>query len=557
MGSTLGAALWYAKQGWPIIPVWGVDIDEEGNAKCHCGSDSCEKEKGKHPVSYLNGEPIVPRGVKDATTNTETIKRWWSKYPGANIGGAATEWFALDIDRDEARYELPGKIPDTVEQISGSGGQHILFQHPKDWKVGNATGELPRGIDVRGCANDGSPHGYIILPPSMHKSGKRYEWEVSSHPRDVKIAKAPDWLLAILKKAQVKKVDVDIEDVAAPDLAVFDISKATRDRILNGHPSGENRSAMDMRVCCALVEASATPSEIAAIFHKYPIGADGKMADHNDPEHYLERTISAAFSWTTAKTPKKTIPSRVQPREMVTEEEAEYEAQALNLAYMQGWADALASNPAIMEVLWPDLIVPSVDMIKHYGMGVQMDYSLSPDDDREFGALVVPYYQNSEMAALDFILHEPPEDAVGRVWQTNGIYPTFDTEFDRSTRIEGISLVTADFDEAIKLQEMGFDGYDLLAQPATRLHPGQQAGPARQQRMQALADLLADSEKIILAWPIERKPEGRLLASLLEAGGKRVRWASMPADLRSMFKLYSMTMEQFKRILNMSSSVLS
>ena len=118
MGSTLNAALFYASLGWPILPVWSVKVDTDGNAKCDCGVADCNVQ-GKHPVSYLNGQPVVPRGVKDATTDPETIRAWWQRYPSANIGAAATQWFALDIDRQDARYELD-TIPDTVESISRS-----------------------------------------------------------------------------------------------------------------------------------------------------------------------------------------------------------------------------------------------------------------------------------------------------------------------------------------------------------------------------------------------------------------------------------------------------
>ena len=554
MSSTLSAAIWYAEQGWPIIPVWGVDVDEEGNAKCHCGSDGCNAQ-GKHPVSWIGNEPMAPRGVKDATTDLGVIRDWWKRYPNANIGAAATQWFALDIDRPDARYELDA-LPDTVESISGSGGQHILFNQPKDWKVGNATGTLPPGIDVRGCANDGTPHGYIILAPSSHKSGKgkRYEWELSSHPRDVEIADAPDWLLQILRAANIDKERMELSDVAVPDLAIFDLSAATRSRILNGHPSGEDRSKMDMRVCCALVEASATPSEIAAIFNRYPIGTSGKMSDHNSPNNYLQRTIDSAFAWTTAKTPKRTIPSKVQPAAMVTEEEAAHEEVALAAAYKQGWSDALVNNPAIMEVLWPHFLQPSKETIEHFGIGVQMDMKFDTVPDNEYASLVIPYYIGGEVAALDFILHEPPDDYPPRLWKTNGTFPIFDTEFDRSKPISGSVVVAADFDEALRLTELGLAGYDILGQPASSLHPGQQG--QRYKRMQALAELLSDADRIILAWPSSRRDEGKLLAGLLEAGSQRVRWASMPADLRGMFSIYSMRVEQLERILNMSSSVI-
>src|SRR5262249_49615888 len=50
-----------------------------------------------------------------------------------------------------------------------------------------SAGKIAPGIDVRG---DG---GYVLVPPSVHPSGKKYAWSVDSGNS---IAEAPEWLLA-------------------------------------------------------------------------------------------------------------------------------------------------------------------------------------------------------------------------------------------------------------------------------------------------------------------------------------------------------------------------
>lgn len=184
--STRQAALFYAALGWPIFPVWPMR-----DGACGCGKPDCANP-GKHPLGGL-----APHGLKDATTDTDRINRWWNQYPDANIGlatGAASGVFAVDIDprhngadtwQDlEAAF---GPIPDTVEQETGGGGRHILFKHVAG--LGNSSGALGPGIDTRGEG------GYILLPPSSHISGRRYEWEASSHPGEVPLADMPTWLL--------------------------------------------------------------------------------------------------------------------------------------------------------------------------------------------------------------------------------------------------------------------------------------------------------------------------------------------------------------------------
>lgn len=89
-----------------------------------------------------------------------------------------------------------GKLPDTVEQITGSGGRHLLFKYPEDVIVPCRVNIRP-GIDIRG---DG---GYIIVEPSKHIRGE-YCWEVSSHPLDVPIAEAPKWLIELVAEKPVE-----------------------------------------------------------------------------------------------------------------------------------------------------------------------------------------------------------------------------------------------------------------------------------------------------------------------------------------------------------------
>lgn len=52
--------------------------------------------------------------------------------------------------------------------------------------VRNSAGKIAPGIDVRG---DG---GYVLAPPSIHPTGRRYEWSVDCASA---LATAPAWLL--------------------------------------------------------------------------------------------------------------------------------------------------------------------------------------------------------------------------------------------------------------------------------------------------------------------------------------------------------------------------
>ena len=158
----LRAALTYARRGWHVFP---VHTPVEGG--CSCRHAEC-KDVGKHPRTM--------HGLKDATTDSATIERWWQGWPEANVGIACGQsgLAVLDIDPrhggDESLRDLRDKHGedwlDTVIALTGGGGTHYLYRGA----VRNAVEVLP-GIDIRGEG------GYIVAPPSMHQSGHEYTWE--------------------------------------------------------------------------------------------------------------------------------------------------------------------------------------------------------------------------------------------------------------------------------------------------------------------------------------------------------------------------------------------
>ena len=84
------AALDYAARGWPVFPVWWAL-----GGRCACGNPDCP-HPAKHPIGKL-----APKGRNSATTNSETIKKWWMDYPEANIGiptGPESGLVVVDVD---------------------------------------------------------------------------------------------------------------------------------------------------------------------------------------------------------------------------------------------------------------------------------------------------------------------------------------------------------------------------------------------------------------------------------------------------------------------------
>jgi len=165
MSAVLEVVLAYASRGWHVIPLYEPD----GEGRCSCGRAACASP-GKHPR--------ITRWQHRATTDAEQIREWWRRWPSANVGIATgpSGLLVVDVDQSkggevslsklEARFAA---LPATLRVRTG-GGWHVYFTAPLGVEVRNSNGKLGPGIDVRAAG------GYVVAPPSLHASGKRYEW---------------------------------------------------------------------------------------------------------------------------------------------------------------------------------------------------------------------------------------------------------------------------------------------------------------------------------------------------------------------------------------------
>lgn len=176
------AALEAHRRGWAVVPLHTV-----GDGHCTCERADCPSP-GKHPrVRWERYQSARPAEA--------TVRGWWRRWPGANVGivtGAVSGLVVLDVDPRHggddllARLEAAhGSLPPTPEVQTGGGGSHRYFAHP-----GGAvpTGPLTEGIDLKG---DG---GLVVAPPSRHASGARYRWAPGRGPDDRALAPVPGWL---------------------------------------------------------------------------------------------------------------------------------------------------------------------------------------------------------------------------------------------------------------------------------------------------------------------------------------------------------------------------
>lgn len=150
------------------------------------------------PIAARGKRPLIPwTRYQLAPADHGQLDAWWDRWPDAGIGlvtGAVSGLLVLDADAGAGGLESlarldrehPGELR-TCTSRTGGGGRHLLYQHPGQ-RIGGSVRKLADGIDVRADGN------LIVAPPSVHLSGRRYEWVMPVAP----IRPAPAWLVEAL-----------------------------------------------------------------------------------------------------------------------------------------------------------------------------------------------------------------------------------------------------------------------------------------------------------------------------------------------------------------------
>lgn len=213
----------YARLGWRMIPIHRALA--EGLCTCPRGADC--GSPGKHPI--LRSWRTI------ATTDVGTVSAWIDKYRDRmNLAIAPDKGtIVLDVDGSDGHSELAslqvdyGMLPHAPTQVTGSGGAHILLRSTQELK--NAVKFRP-GLD---CKTTG---GYIVVAPSMHVTGRQYEWSVPPCVPDA-LPDAPVWLTELLHG---RSPPIDVESWLGRQ---------------PGAVSGENGSGRTFAVVCRVIES--------------------------------------------------------------------------------------------------------------------------------------------------------------------------------------------------------------------------------------------------------------------------------------------------------------
>jgi KaiC/GvpD/RAD55 family RecA-like ATPase len=223
----LEQALQYAQRGWSVIPL---------------------HPRGKKPMLS------TWRDYQQKPADEALIRSWWTACPEANIAlltGRVSGLVVVDFDGYDGNpvpfLQSMGQDASTPIVVTGKGF-HVYYRHP--------GGEVQNGariaridgvaIDIRG---DG---GYVVAPPSIHESGRQYEWLRLQEPE-----------LLLLPETFRRGA---VPQAASQPKSANELVRATSeiDRILQGVGSGERNAAAAkvagyyLRVCASNETAALT-----------------------------------------------------------------------------------------------------------------------------------------------------------------------------------------------------------------------------------------------------------------------------------------------------------
>lgn len=242
----LSWALWYATRGVPVFPL---------------------PPGTKHPYERSHG-------FKDATTNLNTITKWWNTTPNANIAGRCGVVFdVLDVD---VKITTDGTVlkdgRPAMHQLNNHGllagwigiattrhgGTHLFYPTSGHKKSSIAA----QHIDYQAAGS------YVVLPPSIVKPDEditgpgSYQWTTqldiereNSAPFDWATATSilhpePDGVLAMFTAArtQFRRDNASIDKLAK--------------WLAKQHPESGNRNKALFWACMRAIEDGLNPDEL-------------------------------------------------------------------------------------------------------------------------------------------------------------------------------------------------------------------------------------------------------------------------------------------------------
>ena len=250
------------------------------------------KGKPVFPVN-IHKRPLTAHGFKDATTDPDAIRALFSMQGAAGIGmptGPASGLLVIDRDRKNgvdgiaACQELEAdldRLPETLRQRTGSGGDQLFFPYPDGVDLPCSAGKVGPGIEIR------SAGGYVVLPPSVNEAGP-YVWLNRLPPAPL----PQSWIDRLARKPRPKHSMPCPTISATLSTAYGRAALETECRAVASEPAGSRNARLnEAAFACGQLVAGGELVESEALTALEQAAAACGLGDHE-----AQRTIQSGFS---------------------------------------------------------------------------------------------------------------------------------------------------------------------------------------------------------------------------------------------------------------------
>jgi hypothetical protein len=259
-GSVLDAALRYLRRGWSVVP-------QRPGAKKPC-------------VRWKRFQSERPTEGQ--------LRDWFGQWPDAGLAvvlGPVSGLVVIDVDGPEAHAALVGRLgeePVAPKALSGSGKPdryHLYFTCPEMRTRAKAT-PWHAQLEFRGQG------GIVVLPPSLHPSGRRYAWAPGRSPDDL----PPPPLPPAVREALAPPARPATPAAEAPVPADVEASPSTLAFLSGRYANGPRWNDRLFRAACDLA-ARGVPLEEAL-----PLLLAGARPWNMAEQEAAARTIASAYA---------------------------------------------------------------------------------------------------------------------------------------------------------------------------------------------------------------------------------------------------------------------
>jgi replicative DNA helicase len=261
--------------------------------------------------------------------NEKEVSEWFDKWPNANIAivtGKISNLVVFDLDSNHAvQYaERQGGFPATLKVKTGKG-YHLYMQYP-GFEIRNSVNKN-LDIDIRA---DG---GYVAAPPSIHGSGRQYEWEEGLSIHEIAPAPCDSWMTDYLKSiAEGSSVSKQSKDKAPKpsdtrNMASKQNAEGDYADILNTGAAEGMRNHKATKLAGHLFAKGISGNEIWSMLKMWNAGKNNPPLDKNE----LRRTFNSVKNLE-SKNKKKEI-EVVQFLDTSDKTAAEYDQQYVRVSF--------------------------------------------------------------------------------------------------------------------------------------------------------------------------------------------------------------------------------